>query len=223
MVRIVNRDRQRITENGCRLVERYCVLRVVLVRFFQIHSNCMIAGYHDDGLASIAARGSHRKRPDTTTIPPRAVRSVGGAVAQATGRRSKQNKNSICVYPCPSVAKLILHRLCEGLSTRYGVRAKLTHMPGRDAELLAALCVDAQQRLSRAGTVLHDDAGSLLAAAGLRLQLMESDYPAAAGRLREVSGIVGRALESFRRPSHGLNSSPIRGGGVEGGAGGAGG
>jgi signal transduction histidine kinase len=89
-------------------------------------------------------------------------------------------------------------------------------MPVRgDAEQLAALCVEVQRRLARAGNVLHDNAGSLLAAAGLRLQLMESDYPAAVGRIREVSGLVGQAMESLRSLSLDLNSSPVRRGGLK--------
>src|SRR5438874_2830297 len=84
-----------------------------------------------------------------------------------------------------------------------------------DAEELASLCVDAQQRLSRAGHALHDDAGGLLAAAGLRLQLMEEDYPAAAARLREVSAILEQAMHSVRSVSHDLSPSPVFGSGLK--------
>src|SRR6476660_9439281 len=78
-----------------------------------------------------------------------------------------------------------------------------------DAEELASMCVAAQQRLSRAGRALHDEAGGLLAAAGLRLQLMEEDYPAAAARLREVSAILEQAMRSVRAVSHDLSPSPV--------------
>src|SRR5712691_1847795 len=76
-----------------------------------------------------------------------------------------------------------------------------------DADELAALCVAAERRLAQAGRTLHDDAGGLLAAAGLRLQLMTEDYPAAAGRLREASAILGQAMESVRSVSQALNRS----------------
>jgi signal transduction histidine kinase len=78
-----------------------------------------------------------------------------------------------------------------------------------DAEDVARLCVAAQERLSRAGRALHDDAGGLLAAAGLRLQMMEEDYPAAAGRLREVSAILEQAIRSVRAVSQDLSPSPV--------------
>ena len=67
-----------------------------------------------------------------------------------------------------------------------------------DAEELARLCVEARARLSQAGRALHDDAGGLLAAAGLRLQMLEDDYPAVAARLREVSVILEQAIQSVK-------------------------
>ena len=78
-----------------------------------------------------------------------------------------------------------------------------------DAEELATLCVEAQQRLTRAGRALHDDAGGLLAATGLRLQLLEEDYPAAAERLREAGAILAQAMESVRAVSQELSPSPV--------------
>ena len=78
-----------------------------------------------------------------------------------------------------------------------------------DAEELARLCVEARARLSQAGRALHDDAGGLLAAAGLRLQMLEDDYPAVAARLREVSVILEQAIQSVRSVSQDLSPSPV--------------
>ena len=79
-----------------------------------------------------------------------------------------------------------------------------------DAERLAELCVEARRRLAWGGRALHDEAGGLLAAAGLRLDMMAQDYPAAAGRLREVSAILGQAMESVRSVSQELSPSVRR-------------
>ena len=78
-----------------------------------------------------------------------------------------------------------------------------------DAAAVADLCVEAQTRLSEAGRALHDNAGSLLAAAGLRLQLLAADYPEAAEGIAEVSGVLGQAMESVRSVSQRLHPSPV--------------
>src|SRR5436190_21425809 len=77
-----------------------------------------------------------------------------------------------------------------------------------DAEELAKLCAEAQRKLSQAGRALHDDAGGLLAAAGLRLQMMEEDFPSAAARLHEVGAILEQAILSVRSVSQDLCPSP---------------
>src|SRR5712692_9315797 len=100
MVRIINRDRQRITKTVAASSNDTACFAWFLCAFSGSHSNCTIAGYHDDGLASIAARRRPRKPPDTTTIPPRAVlprersldsgrRSCAAYLLRRAGRRAK--------------------------------------------------------------------------------------------------------------------------------------
>jgi signal transduction histidine kinase len=82
-------------------------------------------------------------------------------------------------------------------------------------DTLAGRCLELQRRLSAAGRDLHDDAGGLLAAAGLRLQLLEADHPQAAAAIREVSAILGQAMESIRAVSQSLRPSPAYRGGLK--------
>jgi len=63
--------------------------------------------------------------------------------------------------------------------------------------------------LLRAGKTLHDDVGPLLAAAGLRLQLLRMDHPQTAERLDEVLATLEQAMERVRALSQTLSPSPF--------------
>jgi len=84
-------------------------------------------------------------------------------------------------------------------------------MPRRScAEELARACVQAQAELRRAGRVLHDEIGSLLAVAGVRLQLLRMDVPDLAERTQELGETLDRAMEAVRILSQDLDPSPVR-------------
>ena len=76
------------------------------------------------------------------------------------------------------------------------------------ADELALECVRAYAELRRAAGVLHDDVGSLLAVAGLRLQLLCMDFPEASERAAEASEAIGGAMEHVRKLSRALEPSP---------------
>jgi len=78
------------------------------------------------------------------------------------------------------------------------------------ADELALECVRAHAELRRAASVLHDDVGSLLAVAGLRLQLLCMDFPDASQRAAEASEAIGGAMEHIRKLSRALEPSPVR-------------
>src|ERR1019366_989324 len=78
------------------------------------------------------------------------------------------------------------------------------------ADELALECVRAYTELRRAASVLHDDVGSLLAVAGLRLQLLCMDFPEASERAAEASEAIGGAMEHIRKLSRALEPSPVR-------------
>jgi signal transduction histidine kinase len=78
------------------------------------------------------------------------------------------------------------------------------------ADELALECVRAHAELRRAASVLHDDVGSLLAVAGLRLQLLCMDFPEASERAAETSEAIGGAMEHVRQLSRALEPSPVR-------------
>ena len=86
--------------------------------------------------------------------------------------------------------------------------------PNRDEEL-AARCAELQMQVLRAGRSLHDQAGPLLSAAGIHLQLMKLDHPAAARQIEAVTGILEEALVNVREVSQELASSPVFRGGLE--------
>ena len=65
--------------------------------------------------------------------------------------------------------------------------------------------MSAQEKLRRAGKTLHDDVGPLLAAAGLRLQLVKMDHPQAAAQVDEVLATLDDAMERIRALSQELN------------------
>jgi signal transduction histidine kinase len=78
------------------------------------------------------------------------------------------------------------------------------------AEDLARQCVEAQRRLRRGSRMLHDEIGSLLAAAGLRLQLLRMDFPDANARAAEIAEALDAAMEHVRALSRELEPSPVR-------------
>jgi signal transduction histidine kinase len=64
-------------------------------------------------------------------------------------------------------------------------------------------------KLRRAGKTLHDDVGPLLAAAGLRLQLLRMDHPQASEQVNELLVTLDDAMERIRALSREL-SPPAR-------------
>jgi signal transduction histidine kinase len=87
--------------------------------------------------------------------------------------------------------------------------------PLNDTEELAALCARQRLQLTRAGRSLHDQAGPLLSAAGIHLQLLKMDLPAVDTRIQEITKILEQALENVRAVSQELSTSPIYRGGLE--------
>lgn len=77
-----------------------------------------------------------------------------------------------------------------------------------EATQLARELFEARRQLRRAGRALHDDTGSLLSSAGLRLQLLRMDLPQAGEAVGETLGLLDQALERVRVMSQELNSSP---------------
>lgn len=78
------------------------------------------------------------------------------------------------------------------------------------ADELAKECVRSRQELRRAAQVLHDDVGSLLAVAGLRLQLLRMDFPEVSERAAEVSEALDGVMGHLRTLSRALEPSPVR-------------
>ena len=64
--------------------------------------------------------------------------------------------------------------------------------------------------LRRAGRVLHDDIASLLAVAGLRLQLAKMDHPEAADRLSEIGEALEGVVDHVRKLSRDVEPTPVR-------------
>ena len=84
-----------------------------------------------------------------------------------------------------------------------------------DVEQIAALYVEARRALVRAGRTLHDHIGSSLSAAGVQLQLLRMDLPAAAARIDEAIGTLDEALNQVRELSQELCPSPAYRGGLK--------
>src|ERR1700690_218317 len=78
------------------------------------------------------------------------------------------------------------------------------------ADELARECVRVYAELRRAAGVLHDDAGALLAVAGLRLQLLSMDFPEASGRAAETAEAIEGVMEHGRKLGRELEPSPVR-------------
>ena len=83
-------------------------------------------------------------------------------------------------------------------------------VPDAIFDRLAELHGQARATLARAGRALHDEAGPLLAAAGIRLQLAQMDVPEAAEQIREVLEILEQAMASIRKLSQDLNPLPVQ-------------
>src|SRR5689334_10706464 len=84
-----------------------------------------------------------------------------------------------------------------------------------DAEQIAALYIQARTALVRAGQVLHDQVGSSLSAAGVQLQLLRMDWPAAKTQIDETLRILEEALDHVRILSRDLSPSPAYRGGLK--------
>ena len=63
--------------------------------------------------------------------------------------------------------------------------------------------------MHRASRVLHDEIGSLLAVAGLRLQLLQMDYPEATESSAEVAAALDGAMKHVRMLTKELDPSPV--------------
>jgi signal transduction histidine kinase len=78
------------------------------------------------------------------------------------------------------------------------------------ADQLARELAAAHGELRRAAQVLHDDVGSLLAVAGIRLQLLQLDHPAAGAHTAEVSQALEGVMHHLRTLSRNLEPSTVR-------------
>jgi signal transduction histidine kinase len=89
-------------------------------------------------------------------------------------------------------------------------------MPKRAvADDLAEALHQAVGKQHQAGRLLHDEVGPLLSTAGLRLQLLRMDFPAAADRVQEVMELLDEAMERVRALSQALNPSPAHRSGLK--------
>ena len=84
-----------------------------------------------------------------------------------------------------------------------------------EAEQIAVLYIQTRSRLVRAGRALHDHVGSSLSAAGVRLQLLRMDIPAAKAQIDETLGILEETLGRIRELSDELCPSPAYRGGLK--------
>jgi len=78
------------------------------------------------------------------------------------------------------------------------------------AENLARSCMNARFALRRATDVLHDQVGSLLAVAGLRLQLLRMDHPETESLVAEISQTLEGVMDRVRTLIRELEPSPVR-------------
>lgn len=83
------------------------------------------------------------------------------------------------------------------------------------ADALAKECVRLRTELRKAGRVLHDDIASMLAVAGLRLQLAQMDHPEAAARLSEIAEALEGAVGHVRKLSREVEPTPVRRSGLK--------
>jgi signal transduction histidine kinase len=75
-----------------------------------------------------------------------------------------------------------------------------TKQPGAD---------ELRDRIKRAGHTLHNDVAPLITGAGLQLQLLRMDHPAAAAQVNEVLATLDDAMDRIRRLSQHLAPSPF--------------
>lgn len=89
--------------------------------------------------------------------------------------------------------------------------------PPRDdeADLLAQDLYQARCQLQEAGRALHDQAGPLLSAAGIHLQLLRLDHPHTAAAVNQALAMLDQAIESVRTLSQNLDPSPAAHMGLE--------
>lgn len=69
--------------------------------------------------------------------------------------------------------------------------------------------ISTDDRLRRTGQMLHDDVAPLLVAAGLQLQIIRMDHPAAAAQVNEVLASLEGAMDHVRELSQQLAPSPF--------------
>jgi signal transduction histidine kinase len=100
-------------------------------------------------------------------------------------------------------------------STRLRTPKKPKKAAKSDARQVAALYVQARAALVRAGRTLHDHVGSSLSAAGMQLQLLRMDLPAAQARVDETLRILDDTLNRIRDLSDTLCPSPAYRGGLK--------
>lgn len=77
-----------------------------------------------------------------------------------------------------------------------------------ESQSLANELFQIQSKLRAAGLGLHDHVGPLLSAAGLRLELLRSDYPETAASLEPVLLALEEAMDRVRALSRELNPPP---------------
>jgi signal transduction histidine kinase len=77
-----------------------------------------------------------------------------------------------------------------------------------ESQRLANELFEAQSKLRSAGRWLHDQVGPLLSAAGIRLELLRSDYPETASSLEPVMLALEEAMDGVRAMSRDLNPPP---------------
>ena len=78
------------------------------------------------------------------------------------------------------------------------------------AESLARDCVKARFELRRAAQVLHDQVGSSLTAAGMRLQLLRMEHPETENGVAAISQALEGAMDKVRTLARELEPSPVR-------------
>jgi signal transduction histidine kinase len=86
----------------------------------------------------------------------------------------------------------------------------------KEADQIAALFASDRAKLTAAGKALHDEVGSLISAAGLHLQMLRDDTPAAAQDLTKVLEMMEQATEQVRRISQDLDPVPAARWGLKG-------
>src|SRR5579863_1037426 len=89
-------------------------------------------------------------------------------------------------------------------------------MSVQEAERLARELFEARRELRHAGCALHDHTGSLLSAAGLRLQILRMDFPEATEAVDQVLITLDEAITRVRALSQTLNPSPAAHLGLQG-------